>query len=395
MVVSGVWDREPAQPGGTTRPRARSSCGPVRCARPVRDADGGRPTRRTGRTSTPGRPGRRRSPIAWTQAVQCPPVPADPTAPAAARPPQAPPLAPPPPSAPTGEVATPPRPAFVDGPPPTAVVPVVPAPAPLGGGLVDVPAGSRTPPTRPAHGRSRHRRAGRTRPGRAALDVPGPGRGAAGVHRRGPARLPVARRPGLRPVGQPNAEPTRRRDEVEPAVAPVGAPGTRSPRAGGTSRSPPSRGRGPRGRRAHASAGRGRGRSTSGGLGDLRHTRLPGRRASPPSRAGRACCGWCSTRASGSSSRATGWSATRPVGRRRHPRGRRGRPAAVGVEGSTSCSAPWTVVGSGWSTAARRTARSSSAPTAVVPRSRRARVRSWRRAGRSASGQRTVRVERV
>lgn len=267
VVVSGVWDREPAQRGwhdkaaGTLVVRAGA----------LRPAGAGRGRRTADASHRPHVDAR----SAWETAVArgvdpgrpVPPVPADPTAPAAAEPPQAPPLAPPPPSAPTGEVATPPRPAFVDGPPPTAVVPVVPPPAPLGGGLVDVPAGIADAP--------RHD----PRTGGPVIDVVPGGPGPAAPPSTSPGLVevppvftgavplvPVARRPAPAPVGQPgDAERTRRRDEVEPAVAPAEGLGdvehTRLRDTGGAG-------------------------AASGGLGDLEHTRLRGDAPGPRDQGG-------------------------------------------------------------------------------------------------------------
>ncbi|QHT56660.1 FHA domain-containing protein [Cellulomonas sp. H30R-01] len=147
VVISGVWDREPAQRGwhdkaaGTLVVRA----GALRAAR---GGHGRRVAADGSRRSAAVRPDAR---AAWETAVArgvepgrpVPPAPPGPPAPlhGAAPAPAAPPLASPPPSAAADHQPAPPPPAFVEGPPPTAVVPMVPTPAPPGGGLVDVPAG--------------------------------------------------------------------------------------------------------------------------------------------------------------------------------------------------------------------------------------------------------------
>lgn len=149
VVISGVWDREPAQRGwhdkaaGTLVVRADA----------LRSARGGHGRRAAAdvprRSAAAARPDAR---AAWETAVARGvetgrPVPPAPTAPSApldstAPAPAAPALAPPPPvSAADDRPTAPPPPAFVDGPPPTAVVPMVPPPASPASGLVDVPAG--------------------------------------------------------------------------------------------------------------------------------------------------------------------------------------------------------------------------------------------------------------
>lgn len=149
VVVSGLWDREPAQRGWHDKAAGTLV---------VRAGAVGRSARSAGVAWGGARP--RPEPVdprsAWETAVarSVEPVPSAPDAPiaqasspyegAAASPRTAavPVFAPPPPSPPADPKApAAPAPALVEGPPETAAVPVVRPPAPAGPGLVEVPAG--------------------------------------------------------------------------------------------------------------------------------------------------------------------------------------------------------------------------------------------------------------
>ncbi|MFC4616211.1 RDD family protein [Cellulomonas algicola] len=223
VVISGVWDREPAQRGwhdkaaGTLVVRAGA-------LRAVRGGHGRRAAVDGPRRSAAGRADAR---DAWETAVArgvepgrpVPPAPPGPLAPldGAAPAPAAPPLAPPPPFATAADDRpTTPPPAFVEGPPPTAVVPMVSPPSAPGAGLVDVPAGIADEHRDAPRGGGPIIDAVPVRPGPSAPVVARPGLVDVPETVTGTIPLvPVARRPAPTPAPEPGPAPAGGLGEIE------------------------------------------------------------------------------------------------------------------------------------------------------------------------------------